>query len=100
MGQALRASLAVTNRAPKAPALSSGEFPADLHGFRRVFPDRFAGLIRSHISTSPTHIAAFFSIDERTARDWLAGKSAPSGPFVAIVCARIPGAVEYLMGTA
>ena len=82
------------------PRPSFGEFPANLHQYRRAFPVRCAELIKSHIGTSPSKIAVFFDIDEKTARDWLSGKAAPSGPFVAIICARIPGAAAYLLEAA
>ena len=73
--------------------------PVDLHRLRTVFPDRFAALLRQHFR-GPSHVSVFFNVDERTARDWWHGRFAPSGVFVAVAIATLPGAVAYLMGEA
>lgn len=63
-----------------APAdLSSGVFPADLHGMRRRLPEEWAGFLRQHFNADVRLIRAFFGCDERTARDWLSGRHGVNG---------------------
>ena len=104
MGGALRSSLAVTHDAPEVSAKSRakyrGEVPVDLHRFRSLFPDRWAQLLKDHFGGDLLTIQFTFGVSERQARDWLGGKNAPSGPFAVIACAKIPGAMAYLMGAA
>ena len=86
----------------EAEGTSPGVFPErqfDLHRFKAVFPDRWAALLRSHFSGS-AHVAAFFGVDDHTARDWLEGTTGPRGFAVAIACSAIPGAAQQLMGLA
>ncbi len=70
-----------------------------MHRFRVVFPDRFSGLLKAHFRDTE-HIAHFFGVKERTARDWVNGVSNPNGPSAIIACARIPGALAHLIGVA
>lgn len=80
---------------------SSGKFaaPFDMMRFKAVFPHRWADFLRAHFQSS-THVAFFFGVDDRTARHWLDGTTAPSGAVAIVACAKIDGAVEYLMGEA
>ena len=77
----------------------AGKFcrPFDMNGFRRTFPARFAAWLKSdmrHISTSD--LATMFGTDEKTIRNWKAGKVAPSGHVVAVVAKNYPEAVNAL----
>lgn len=73
--------------------------PIDLHRFRAVFPDKWASLMQKHFQ-SGEHVAFFFGVSERTARGWLEGTSKPTGPSAILAAARIPGAVQFLLGEA
>lgn len=77
-------------------AKSRGECPVDLHRLRTVFPDRWAALLRQHFNGDLLLIQVFFGVSERQARDWLAGKNAPSAPFAVLACCKIPGAIYFL----
>lgn len=79
-----------------------GEFPGrqfDMDGLRRVFRDRWAAFLKAHFRNS-VEVAFFFGTDERTARQWLEGVNAPSGPFVARAVDKFPAALPILMGRA
>lgn len=84
------------HHATAAGALSCGGFPADLHRYRTVFPDRWAALLRDHYNGDLRRIMFNLDCSERCARDWLAGKTGPSGPAAILAASRIPGAVEFL----
>lgn len=90
-----RSPAVLTKIATPDAAASPWEFPADLHGFRRVFPDKWSALLRTHFHGA-THVAAFFNVDRKTAVDWLNGKTGPSGAFVVHAIATIPGALQEL----
>ena len=78
---------------------SSGKFagvPFDMHRFRAVFPHRWADFLRQHFQSS-THVAAFFGVDDRTARHWLEGTTAPNGATAIFAVAAIPGAMQELL---
>ncbi len=79
--------------------VSSGVFPADLNGLRRRFPSRWAGFLRAHFS-GPPHVAVFFSVDDRTARDWWSGKHGVNSAPVIFAMRAIPGAVAELLEAA
>lgn len=87
------------NHAPAGADLSPGDFPhpVDLHGIRRRFPDQWAHFLRSHFQGA-THIAAFFDVDHRTARDWLSGKHGATAPVALYAIQCIPGALQELIG--
>lgn len=53
--------------------------PFDMHRFRIVFPEIWAEFLRRHFRDKE-HVAFFFDVDERCARNWLAGLNAPTGP--------------------
>ena len=77
------------------PVASLGVFPANLHGYRRCFPDRWAAFLRAHFQ-SATHVAAFFDVDHHTARAWLSGKHGATAPVALYAIQRIPGALAML----
>ncbi len=81
---------------------SSGTFtgkPFDLHRFRAVFPDQWSELIRRSFR-NPVEVAYFFSVDEKTARNWFEGTTGPSGHAVAIAVRYLPGALEIIFSEA
>lgn len=87
---------------PKAVNPSSGTFsgkPFDLHHFRAMFPDRWSQLIRRHFR-STVEVAFFFSVDEKTARNWWEGVTGPSGHAVAIAVKMLPGALDVIFAEA
>ena len=88
------------NHAAVSGGLSCGGFPADLHRFRTVFPDRWAALLTAHFNADVRRIMFSFDVSERCARDWLAGKTGPNGSAAILAAATIPGAIAYLMGAA
>lgn len=83
---------------------SSGELsgvfsgvPFDIHRFRAVFPDRWAAFLRANFRSS-AHVAVFFDVDDRTARNWLEGITGPRGAHVAVaLIARPEAAREHLL---
>ena len=81
-------------------ALSRGEFPADLHRYRTVFPDRWAALLRDHFNGDLRRIMFSFDVSERCARDWLAGKTGPNGSAAILAVVSIPNAAAILTGQA
>jgi hypothetical protein len=82
--------------APALPAVSSGDFPADLHGLRRCFPDQWSAFLRGHFQGA-AHVEAFFGVDGRTARAWLNGKHGVNAAPVVMALRLIPGAVAALL---
>lgn len=89
------------NHATAAADKSSGKFaaPFDMMRFKTVFPTRWSAFLRTNFQSS-AHVAFFFGVDDRTARHWLDGTTAPSGAVAIVACAKINGAIEYLMGEA
>ena len=89
--------------APLAAAPSPGEFsggsPIDLMALRRCFPDRWGAFLRAHFRDH-VHVAYFFGVNEKTARNWWGGIGAPRGEVVLAVVARCPSAVAVLMPVA
>jgi len=81
------------DHAPCCADAATGVFPADLHGLRRRFPEQWASFLRSHFQGA-THVAAFFGVDDHTARGWLNGR--PSGGFVVAAVKADPQAMEIL----
>lgn len=79
-----------------APVASPGDFPANLYGFRRCFPDRWASFLRAHFQGA-AHVAAFFDVDHHTARAWLSGKHGATAPVALYAIQRIPGALAMLL---
>lgn len=77
-----------------SPGIKSGA-PFDMHRFRTVFPERWARLLRCHFRNA-VHVAFFFNVDEKTARNWLAGISGPSGHVVLATVVMFPGAADAL----
>ncbi len=82
-----------------APVASHGDFPANLHGLRRCFPGRWASFLHAHFLNA-AHVAAFFDVDDRTARAWLSGKHGVNSAPVILAMQRIPGAVAELLEAA
>lgn len=84
------------------PEKSVGTFtgkPFDLHHFRAIFPDQWSRLIRQNFQCT-VHVACFFSVDEKTARNWWEGVTGPSGHAVAIAVRCLPGAIDMLFAEA
>ena len=83
--------------------LSSGQLSAalagravDLHRFRTVFPHRWADLLNEQFRADIELITVFFGVSEKCARNWLAGRTGPSGSATLIAVAKIPGAMQAL----
>jgi hypothetical protein len=69
------------------------------HEFYRTFRDQWPVFLKAHFRNS-AHIAAFFQVDDRTARDWLGGVSQPRGPVVAYAVATMPAETAAMVGRA
>lgn len=70
--------------------------PIDLHRMRAVFPDRWAAFLKAHFRNSVT-VAFFFSVDERTARLWLEGATAPRSEVILSLIERCPSVLPILL---
>lgn len=93
-----RLSVAAVEPATPAPAPSLGDVsarPVDMHGLRRVLPQRWGELCRRHFRNS-LELAVFFDTDEKTARNWLHDKHAPASAFVLRAIAAFPDAMPCL----
>lgn len=73
--------------------------PFNMDGFRRTFPGRWADFLRAHFRDS-RHVAYAFSVDDKTARNWLAGITAPRAEIALYAVSTHPGALAELMGAA
>lgn len=107
-------ALVVRSAAPSAPPVlmanigtggagaSSGTLsavPFNMDGFRRTFPGKWADFLRAHFRDS-RHVAYAFSVDDKTARNWLAGITAPRAEVALYAVSTHPGALAELMGAA
>lgn len=76
----------------------------DLWAFKAEFPERWAGFLREHFgwdSMASVRVSAFFSVTEKTSRDWLAGVTGARGAHVAIAYTAWPeSARAHLSGAA
>ena len=88
-------SLRKVNAAPVVP--SSGDISPvwKTVAFRRSFPAAWAQYLKDNYRTAYA-VEKAFSIDSKTARDWINGKRDPSGSFVAAVVAADPNAIKTL----
>lgn len=78
---------------------SVGQFPGvpfDLHHYRRVFPGRWAELLRAHFP-SHLHAAVALGVTERAARGWWDGINAPRAEVVLGLIAARPEALGTLL---
>ena len=103
-GQGGSRAVSVADAAEHAPAeadLSLGDFPhpVDLHGIRRRLPEQWAGFLRAHFQNA-AHIAAFFDVDHKTARDWLHGKHGVNGAPLLMLIRENPVARQFFLGDA
>jgi hypothetical protein len=71
----------------------------DLHALRRVFPDRWAAFLRSHFRSS-TEVAYFFDVNEKTARLWMEGATAPRAEVILALIERNPSVLPALLADA
>lgn len=69
--------------------------PCDPRKYRALYPDRWSAFLRAHFQNA-THVAAFFEIDHKTARNWVEGATGPTGWAVAYVIHSIPSARQFL----
>lgn len=86
--------------ATEPAAKSRGERRIDLHRMRVVMPDRWAAFLASHFGGNVRLISFFFDTSERQARDWLAGNNGPRCEVALYAVAKVPGALQALMGEA
>jgi hypothetical protein len=66
-----------TPDAAASPGTLSGR-PCDPYAFRRLYPHKWRDFLRAHFK-SATEVEAFFSIDDKCARNWWHGKTGPQG---------------------
>ena len=70
--------------------------PCDPMAFRRLYPDRWSAFLHAQFR-SPLEVAVFFSVNEKTARQWWEGVTGPQGWASAYAVAAIPGAAAELL---
>lgn len=92
--------------ATAVPPMSSGDLagvlsgrPINLRHYRAVLPDRWAAFLRAHFRNSVT-VAFFFDVDEKTARNWLDGVTAPRAEVVLALAERAPSVIPLLLSEA
>jgi len=68
---------------------------ADPMAYRRLFRDRWTDFLRANFHNH-LHVAVFFSVDEKTARQWWNYVTEPKGWAVSYARDHIPGAREAL----
>ena len=68
---------------------------ADPMAYRRIFRDRWTDFLRAHFQ-SHLHVAVFFNVDEKTARQWWNYVTEPKGWAVSYARDQIPGARKAL----
>jgi len=76
------------DRATEAASPSPGDFSGlsallagrkcDPMAYRRIYRGRWPEFLRSHFA-SADHVQVFFSVDNRTARNWWEGTTGPQG---------------------
>lgn len=64
---------------------------------RRRLPDEWAAFLRHHFNGDVRLIRTFFDCDERTARDWLAGRHGVNGAPLLMLIRRNPAALAFFM---
>jgi hypothetical protein len=85
--------------AGQSSALPAGAVAVDLDGMRRQFPARWAAFLRAHFQ-GPLHVAMVFSVDERAARNWWEGVTAPRAEAAIAAVAAYPQALPLFLGVA
>lgn len=90
----------LVNHKADTPAVSQGDFPADLHGLRRRLPDEWAAFLRAHFKADVQLIEVFFGVDRKTAKDWLAGKHGVNGAPLLLLIRNNPAARRHFLGEA
>lgn len=70
--------------------------PFDLDRFRRVFPDRWTAFLHAHFR-SHAQVQFFFSVDEKTARNWWNGVGAPRAEFAVVALAAFPASAPAFL---
>jgi hypothetical protein len=101
-GSALSSPSNATNHATAADCSSLGVFPhrpADLHGLRRRLPGEWSAFLKLHFQ-SATHVAAFFDVDHRTARNWLAGSHGVNAAPLLLLIRENEVARQFFLGEA
>jgi hypothetical protein len=77
------------------PDIYAGK-PFDMDRFRIVFPNVWADFLRRHFRDKE-HVAFFFDVDERCARNWLSGLNSPTGPRAVAAVLQFPDLRARLM---
>lgn len=73
---------------------SSGSNP-DPRRYRALYPSKWCMFLHAHFRDA-LHVAFFFSVSERTGRDWWEGVTTSQGWAVAYAIETIPTAAAYL----
>lgn len=77
--------------------MSSG-FSSDPRSFDQHLREAWVELTNKHFQ-SAEHVAVFFGVTEKAARNWREGVSGPKGGSVAYAIKNMPGAAESLLGS-
>lgn len=85
--------------AGQSSALPPGAVAVDLDGMRRQFPARWSAFLRAHFA-GPLHVAVVFGVDERAARNWWEGVTAPRAEAAIAAVAAYPQALPLFLGVA
>lgn len=77
--------------------MSSG-FLSDPRSFDQHLRDAWVELTNKHFQ-SAEHVAVFFGVTEKAARNWREGTTGPKGGAVAYAIKNVPGAADKLLGS-
>lgn len=97
IGSLVAPSLAARGNAPRA-GVPAGKSPAsnpDPRRYRALYPDLWRAFLHAHFRDA-MQVGFFFSVSERTSRDWWEGVTTSQGWAVAYAVETIPTAAAYL----
>lgn len=75
----------------------SSVFKSDPRSFDQHLRNAWVELTNKHFQ-SAEHVAVFFGVTEKAARNWREGVTGPKGGAVAYAIKNVPGAADKLLG--
>ena len=69
--------------------------PCDPRRYRALYPHLWQAFLRAHFQDA-THVAFFFGVDPKSARDWWEGVTGANGASAVFAVATTKGALEFI----